>query len=203
MPAPAQPTLSAADPSVSSDAMPLRHLLQADSVVNAPSDATDAADALVTGFVAYNIDAQISAKLSASAGANATALYESSFKGVCTSLCRPHASNTSLDAGRRMLELCDNCWCRQNRPCTVSAPYGVCMACMDDWSACAPTTSHYTPNDPANLKIRAACEAKKPVEAAAALAGDVAMPPDVNASLLADGTTVVAPGSATRKMLRA
>jgi hypothetical protein len=41
---------------------------------------------------------------------------------------------------------------------------------MEDWGACAPATSHYTPNDPANLKIRAACEAKKPVEAAEALA---------------------------------
>ena len=91
----------------------------------APSEASDDADALVTGFTAYNIDAQISAKLAASAGGNATALYEGSFRGVCTSLCRPHASNTSLDAGRRMLELCDNCWCRQLRPCTVSAPYGA------------------------------------------------------------------------------
>ena len=70
-----------------------------------------------------------------------------------------------------------------------------------------PTTSHYTPNDPANLKIRAMCEAKKPVEAAAALSGDVPAPPDVNASLLADGTTVVgttvAGSGATRKLLRA
>ena len=92
----------------------------------APSEASDDADALVTGFTAYNIDAQISAKLAASVDGNATALYEGSFSPVCHSLCRPHASNTSLDAGRRMLELCDNCWCRQLRPCTVSPPYGAC-----------------------------------------------------------------------------
>ena len=91
----------------------------------APSEASDA-DALVTGFTAYDIDAQISAKLAASTDGNATALYEGSFSPVCHSLCRPHASNTSLDAGRRMLELCDNCWCRQLRPCTVSPPYGAC-----------------------------------------------------------------------------
>ena len=83
----------------------------------------------------------------------------------------------------------------------MSPPYGVCIACMEDWGACAPATSHYTPNDPANLKIRAACEAKKPVEAAEALAGAVAAPPDVNASLLADGTVVSS--GITRKLLRA
>ena len=165
--------------------------------MNAPSDASDA-DALVTGFTAYNIDAQISAKLLASTGANATELYTQSFQGVCTSLCRPKASSTSLDAGRRMLELCDNCWCRQNRPCTVSPPYGVCIACMDAWSACAPVTSHYTPNDPANLKIRAACEAKKPVEAQVAL---TAPQQDANVTLLADGTVVAA--APARKLLRA
>ena len=143
-----QPTLSAADPSPSSDAQPLRRSLLQDSVVvrryliltsrcvlaltqayrfpqEAPSEASDA-DALVTGFTAYDIDAQISAKLAASTDGNATALYEGSFSPVCHSLCRPHASNTSLDAGRRMLELCDNCWCRQLRPCTVSPPYGAC-----------------------------------------------------------------------------
>ena len=48
-----------------------------------------------------------------------------------------------------------------------------------------------------NLKIRAACEAKKPVEAAQALT----QPEDVNATLLADGTVVAGPGA--RKMLRA
>ena len=72
---------------------------------------------------------------------------------------------------------------------------------MDDWSACAPATSHYTPNDPANLRIRAACEAKKPIEAAEALSGTAAEPPNVNASLLADGTVVA--GAPARKLLRA
>lgn len=130
-----QPTLSAADPSPSSDAQPLRRLLQ-DAVVDAPSEGAEDADALITGFVAYNIDAQISAKLAASGSMNATELYATSFQGVCTSLCRPRRSSTSLDAGRRILELCDNCWCRQNRPCTVSPPYGVCM-CVP---ACASRT---------------------------------------------------------------
>ena len=72
---------------------------------------------------------------------------------------------------------------------------------MDDWSSCAPATSHYTANDPANLRIRAACEAKKPIEAAAALSGTAAEPPNVNASLLADGTVVA--GAPSRKLLRA
>ncbi len=90
-----QPTLSAADPSPSSDAQSLRRSLLQDAVVDAPSEAAEDADALVTGFVAYNIDAQISAKLAASGDMNATELYATSFQGVCSSLCRPRYSKTS------------------------------------------------------------------------------------------------------------
>jgi hypothetical protein len=85
----------------------------------------------------------------------------------------------------RAAELCDNCWCRQNRPCTVSPPYGVCMRCMDEWSACAPTTSHYsTTSDPLGLEIRKQCAAKQPTEAADARQGAVVPP----GSFLADAT---------------
>ena len=72
---------------------------------------------------------------------------------------------------------------------------------MDDWSACAPATSHYSARDPANLQIRATCETKKPIEAASALSGTAAEPPNVNASFLADGTVVA--GTPSRKLLRA
>jgi hypothetical protein len=77
-----QPTLSAADPSPSSDAQSLRRSLLQDAVVDAPSEAAEDADALVTG-------------LAASGDMNATELYATSFQGVCSSLCRPRYSKTS------------------------------------------------------------------------------------------------------------
>ncbi len=87
---------------------------------------------------------------------------------------------------------------RQKRACTLSPPYGVCITCMDAWSACAPLTSHYSAtNDPAGLRIREACEAKKPTQFAEAQAADT--PVDgfiVNTTVEATATP------AGRRMLR-
>ncbi len=92
------------------------------------------ADALVSGFTAYDVDNLISNKLAAAAGeTNLTTVFESQFGGVCRAVCDARSTKGAMDAGRRMLELCDNCWCRQLRPCTISPPYAVCIACMETW----------------------------------------------------------------------
>ena len=86
-------------------------------------------------------------------------------------LCTPGVSQQALDTGRRILELCDNCWCRGKRACTVAPPYGVCLRCMDSWGSCDVAQSHYLYSDPAHLGIRAACDKKKPVRGCALARG--------------------------------
>jgi hypothetical protein len=72
-------------------------------VVTAPRDG-DAAP-LVTGFTAYDYDNLIAYKLSeALPNSNSTEVFESQFRGMCTAICRPDATKSQLDAGRRMLE---------------------------------------------------------------------------------------------------
>ena len=78
----------------------------------------------------------------------------------------------------------------------MSPPYGVCMSCMDAWSACAPLTSHYsTTSDPGNLGIRKACDAKKPVDVNAALAGNATIGP---ATFIANATIGASCGRSVR-----
>jgi hypothetical protein len=57
-------------------------------------------------------------------------VFLTSFTRMCTATCKPELDEAArpLIAGRRMLELCDNCWCRQLRPCTVSPPFEVSSA---------------------------------------------------------------------------
>lgn len=69
------------------------------------------------------MDQQISAFAAAQQNnTNATDVYLTSYAPWCTALGTPGASNDTLNAGRRVLELCDNCWCRQLRP--VRAQWG-------------------------------------------------------------------------------
>jgi hypothetical protein len=83
----------------------------------------------------------------------------------------------------------------------VLVPYGVCMACMTSWTACAPTTSHYTTTPGrAQLGIRAKCveppSPAAPVEAAPeAVVEAVASPPP--APVASPPPSVVAPVVAT------
>jgi len=165
------------------------------------------------GFDAYTVDQQITAALTAqSNNTNVTDVYLADFAPWCTALGTPGASNDTLNAGRRTLELCDNCWCRQLRPCTVSVPYGVCISCMDVWAAAAPLTTHYSPFvDPCNMGIRAKCAEKAPLPIDAALAGVPAGPQQFIANLtdvvnatkapagrkLADTTTTPTPETTT------
>jgi hypothetical protein len=68
---------------------------------------------------------------------------------------------------------------------------------MDAWSACAPLTSHYSAtNDPAGLRIREACEAKKPTQFEAAQAADT----PVDGFIV--NTTVEVAATPGRRMLR-
>jgi hypothetical protein len=91
---------------------PRRALRQETPTVVPRTGVTDA-EALVTGFTAYDVDTLIANKLlTNNNGSSTSRLYDAQFSGICTSLCRvPGASKASLDAGRRTLELCDNCWC--------------------------------------------------------------------------------------------
>ena len=65
-------------------------------------------------------------------------VYLAHFTRMCSASCDSDntTANQPLVAGRRMLELCDDCWCRQNRPCTVSPPYEVRRAQPPCRSAC-------------------------------------------------------------------
>jgi hypothetical protein len=65
----------------------------------------DGAEALVTGFTAYDFDNLIAAKLAeALPNPNSTEVFETQFRGICTAVCRPDATRSQMDAGRRMLE---------------------------------------------------------------------------------------------------
>ncbi len=67
-------------------------------------------------------------------------------------------------------------------------------------SACAPATSHYgvTGGPVPSLRIRAACEIKKPVPILEAVAAPVA---ETKNEFIVNGSTVATPGA--RRMLRA
>jgi hypothetical protein len=55
--------------------------------------------------------------------------------------------------------VCDNCWCRKLRACTVNPGFAVCMSCMDAWSACAPAKSRFSPPPHVGkLRIRPQCQ---------------------------------------------
>ena len=62
------------------------------------------ADALVTGSVAVDIDSLITAKLVVSQGSSPSDTFATHFKGMCSALCTPPYTNTSLAGGRRMNE---------------------------------------------------------------------------------------------------
>jgi hypothetical protein len=122
-----------------------------------------------------------------------------SLASLRTRACKP--SDARCDAGTAPpTQTCDNCFCRQKRSCDVLVPYGVCMACMTSWTACAPTTSHYTTTPGrSQLGIRAKCVEPPPPAAPVpeAVIEAVASPPPAPVASPPPPVVVVAPVVAT------